>query len=231
MPVPGAISVISSMATRHSLAAFAVAFELETKQAVAVVSIGGVDAARRIRAGEPFDVAVLAADAMQRLADEGFVDTATLTPVAASATALAVRAGFPRPCPTDAASLEQAVFGAETVAVSTGPSGVAVRKLLAGWGFGDSGGQSIIEAPAGVPVARLLADGRAVLGFQQLSELIGEPGIDVVGAVPASLLPLTIFSAGRCTRSAAERCASSFLAALSSPHFHAALRRHGLEPA
>ena len=39
-------------------------------------------------------------------------------------------------------------------------------------------------APPGVPVAALVAKGEADLGFQQLSELIGQPGIEVVGPLP-----------------------------------------------
>lgn len=49
------------MATRAVLAELATAFEQHSKQAVAIESVGGLDAARRMRAGEDFDLVVLAA--------------------------------------------------------------------------------------------------------------------------------------------------------------------------
>ena len=54
---------------------------------------------------------------------------------------------------------------------------------------------------------------RADLGFQQLSELIGEPGIEILGPLPPEIQALTIFSAG-----AVQRVSSSArLHAPSSP--------------
>ena len=38
----------------------------------------------------------------------------------------------------------------------------------------------------GVPVATLIARGEADIGFQQLSELLHEPGVEVVGALQAT---------------------------------------------
>ncbi len=64
---------ISSMATRHILAELAAHYQETTGQAVAFTSIGGVDAARRVRAGEPVDIVILASDAMAQLEVEGHI--------------------------------------------------------------------------------------------------------------------------------------------------------------
>ena len=61
------INGISSMATRQILAGLCHAYERQSGQAVAIESVGGVEAARRIRAGEAFDLVVLADDAMRQL--------------------------------------------------------------------------------------------------------------------------------------------------------------------
>jgi molybdate transport system substrate-binding protein len=42
----------------------------------------------------------------------------------------------------------------------------------------------------------LVAQGKAALGFQQLSELISQPGIDVLGTLPEDVAFITTFSAG-----------------------------------
>ena len=58
------ITGISSMATRQVLAELAAAYTQRTGVAVAIESVGGVDAAKRVQASEAFDVVLLASDAM-----------------------------------------------------------------------------------------------------------------------------------------------------------------------
>ena len=53
---------ISSMATRLLLADLAGQWQQRSGVAVRVESVGGVDAAKRVAAGEAFDLVVLAAD-------------------------------------------------------------------------------------------------------------------------------------------------------------------------
>ena len=91
------IAGITSMATRRVLAELATEFERRTGRPVAIESVGGVDAARRIEAGEAFDFVVLAAQAIDKLAAAGRIDPHFRVDVARSRIALAVRAGARRP--------------------------------------------------------------------------------------------------------------------------------------
>ena len=226
-----ALTIVSSMATRRSLAEIAADFAASTGSGVEVTSIGGVEVAKRVRAGEPFDVAVLAKDALLKLVREGFVVEESVAVFARSATALAVRAGAPRPATCDELSLQQLLLTARAVGVSSGPSGSLIRKLTA---TGESTSPTTVrlqEAPPGVPVARMIASGEVDAGFQQLSELLSEPGIDVVGCLPPSLVPLTEFAAGRIVSSMRANSADDLIRALTSERSRAALARYGLEPA
>jgi len=69
--MPAKITGISSMATREVLADLAPVFERRSGRAVAFESVSGVDAARRVASGEPFDVVVLASDAIDKLMGGG----------------------------------------------------------------------------------------------------------------------------------------------------------------
>ena len=65
----GRITGISSMATRSVLAELADAYTQQSGQPVAIESVGGVDAIRRLQAGEAFDFVVLAAETTMREVD------------------------------------------------------------------------------------------------------------------------------------------------------------------
>ena len=225
------IKGISSMATRQVLAELVTAYHQRSGVAVSFESVGGVDAAKRIQAGEPFDVVVLAADAIRKLADAGRVVPDSRTDVVRSPVAIAVRAGEPRPDISSEDALRRAVLVARTLGYSTGPSGVEVMKLFERWNIADTVRDRVVQAPPGVPVGQLVATGEVELGFQQLSELMHLPGIDVLGTMPPGCEIISTFSAGVCATSTQPEAARSFLAFMNSPAAADAKRRHGMEPA
>ncbi len=92
-----AIRGISSMATRAVLAELAAAYQQRAGVAVQIESVGGVDAARRVQAGEPFDLVVLASDAIDKLAAGGAILAGSKVDLVHSPVAVAVRAGAPAP--------------------------------------------------------------------------------------------------------------------------------------
>jgi molybdate transport system substrate-binding protein len=223
------ISVISSMATRQILVDLVREYEQLTGCRVTIESVGGVDAARRVQAGEPLDVVVLAATVMEQLEDAGRIVAGSRLEFARSAMAMAVRSGSPRPSVDDEQSVRQAVLGARIIGYSTGPSGGHLIQLLDRWGIRGSISPRIVQAPPGVPVGVLLARGEADLGFQQLSELLDVPGIEVIGVLPPEIQAITVFSAGVCSASSQPGEAGALIAYLTSPNAQAAKRRHGME--
>lgn len=221
---------ISSMATRQILAERSSAYRQKTGRSVAIESVGGVDAARRIRAGEKFDIVVLADDAMKKLEENGFLKPGSRAGFADSAIAVAVRSGARRPDLSDEAATKAAVLSARSIGYSTGPSGTHVLKLLEKWDADQSKSVRIIQAPPGVPVGTLVARGDAELGFQQLSEFLDVPGIDIIGALPQEIQSLTRFSCGVGALATNEAGARDFISYLTSAEADASIRRHGMEP-
>jgi molybdate transport system substrate-binding protein len=222
---------ISSLATRHLLAELAQASVAAGAPAVSFESTGGVDAARRVEAGERFDVVVLASDAIERLAAAGRVVPGSRTDLVRSGVAVAVRAGAARPAVGSADELKQAVLAARTVGYSTGPSGVALTALFERWGIADEIRERLVQAPAGVPVGSLVAKGEVELGFQQLSELVRLEGVDVIGPLPAGLQIVTTFSGAACATSTRQDEVRALLDFLASPAAEPARRRQGMDPA
>jgi molybdate transport system substrate-binding protein len=224
------IAAISSMATRDVLAELAADYRRRSGTAVTVESIGGVEAARRVRAGEAFDAVVLASEAVAALEAEGLVVAGSTIPVADSAVSVAVPRGSVAPDISAERALRDAVLAAPAIGYSTGPSGTYLLRLFERWGIAQEIQPRLIQAPPGTPVAALLASGRVALGFQQSSELVHAPGIDVVGPMPPEVQFVTTFSAALCAKSGRPDATRAWLAFLASPESESAKRRHGLSP-
>jgi molybdate transport system substrate-binding protein len=225
------LSGISSMATRQVLAELADAYRQRAGQAVLFESVGGVDAAKRVAAGEAFDLVVLASDAIAKLTASGHIVAGSSVDLVRSGVALAVRAGAPLPDLSSEAAVRAAVLAAPRISCSTGPSGVALAQLFERWGVADEIKARLVTPPPGVPVGSLVASGQVDLGFQQLSELIHLEGIAVVGPLPPAIQITTTFSAGVCAASAQPHAVRELLAYMASPQADAAKRRQGMAPA
>lgn len=226
-----ALSGVSSMATRQILAELGAAYAQRSGCRITITSIGGVDAMRRISAGEVFDIIVLAHSAMDTLAASGHLVDGSRVGFARSFIAVAVRSGEARPRIRDEQDLKQAVLQARRISYSSGPSGDHLKRLLERWGIAETLSARLVQAPPGVPVGSLLARGEADLGFQQMSELLDLPGIDILGLLPSEVQSETLFAAGIGSRSSSPDEARALIAYLTSPETGAAKRRHGLEPA
>lgn len=226
------LRAISSMATKQILAELTAAFEAQSGLRLAVESVGGVDAARRVRAGEAFDVVLLASDAIEGLIASGHLLPDSRCDWVHSPVAVAVPAGAPCPDIHSESQLKAAVLAAASLSYSTGPSGVYLEKLFARWGIAEQIQSRIVVPPPGTPVGAWVASGRAELGFQQYSEFISVPGIQVLGTLPPEVAYITTFSAGLTLslRDDATRLAQakSFLNFLCAPETEPIKQRQGM---
>jgi molybdate transport system substrate-binding protein len=220
---------ISSMATRQVLAELAAHYERRAHCTVRIESVGGVDAARRVQDGEPFDVVFLASDAIDKLAAAGKLVAGSRVDIVRSGVAVAVRRGSPHPDLSSEAGVRRAVMEAPSIGYSTGPSGTALLKLFERWGIAQEVGNRLVQAVPGVPVASLVAQGKAAIGFQQLSELLDVEGIDVVGPLPSPIQITTLFSGAVCAASSQPDAARGLLHYMASPEASEAKRRQGME--
>ena len=223
---------ISSMATRQVLADLTAAWQAGGGEAIAIESVGGVDAAQRVQAGaEVFDLVFLASNAIDKLEAAGRVVAASKVDLMLSSTAVAVPAGAAKPDISSEDAVRAAVLAAASIGYSTGPSGVALQKLFERWGIAEQIQSRIVQAKPGVPVGSMVASGEVALGFQQLSELIHVSGIEIVGVLPDAIAIDTVFSAGVVTGSTHADAAQQLLAFMASPKAAEAKRKQGMEPA
>lgn len=218
------------MATRQVLADLVALYRRGSPQDVAVESVGGVDAAKRVQAGEAFDGVVLAASAIDQLTETGRIVAGSRIDLVKSGVAIAVRAGAAQPDVSSEEAVKRAVLAARSLSYSTGPSGVHLTQLFERWGIADAVKSRIVQAPPGVPVGSLVAKGQVELGFQQLSELLNLSGIVVLGPLPPEIQIITTFAAGVAAASAQPDAVRALFHFMASPAADATKRSNGMQP-
>ena len=68
------------------------------------------------------------------------------------------------------------------------------------------------------------------MGFQQISELLPFPGIELVGPLPADAQKVTVFAAGIATGARQPDAGAELIRFLASPSAAPAITRSGLQP-
>jgi molybdate transport system substrate-binding protein len=79
-------------------------------------------------------------------------------------------------------------------------------------------------------VGTLLASGQVALGFQQLSELLGIDGIDIIGILPEAIRIDTVFCAALTACAKQVDATRRFFAFLNAPGLADAKQANGMSP-
>ena len=184
----------------------------------------------RLERGEPADVLILVGYALGDLVKQGKVVADSRVDLVKSKIGVAVKSGAPKPDISSAEALKRALLAAKSVAYSDSASGVYIStELFKKLGIADEMKDKARKIPA-TPVAEIVARGDAEIGFQQISEMLPVPGVDIVGALPADLQKITVFSAGIATVSKEPDAGKALIKFLASPAVSATIIKSGLEP-
>lgn len=178
----------------------------------------------RIRAGERADAAILTAEAVAALAAEGVLDGMTARPLAQSRVGLAVKAGAPHPDISTPEALKRLLIATPSLCYSrAGASGIFFAALIDRLGIAAEVNAKAVVIPQGFTAEKLVT-GEAAIAFQQVSELMEVPGIEVVGPLPEGAQTVAVFSGA--AFAGADRRLLDAVARLCTP---AALRAKGLD--
>ena len=160
------------------------------------MGIGSDSIPSRLERGEAVDVVIVADDALNELIKNGRVLADSRVALARSGIGMAVRAGTPKPDISSVDALTRTLLQAKSIAYSASVSGrYLTTELFQRLGIADQvlGKSRRIDLER---VGAVVARGEAEIGFQQISELLPEPGIDYVGPLPPEVQRVTVFSAG-----------------------------------
>jgi molybdate transport system substrate-binding protein len=191
---------------------------------------GSTSIEARLAAGEAIDVVIVADASLEQLIKNQRIVPGTRVDLARSAIGMAVRKGAPKPDISSVEALRRTLLAAKSIAYSASVSGSYLStELLQRLGVAD---QVLPKSRRieGERVAAVVARGEAEIGFQQISELLPEPGIDFVGPLPAEVQRVTVFSAGVGAAARHPDAARSLIRFLASPAAIPAIRESALEP-
>ncbi len=180
----------------------------------------------RALAGEAADVIVTSDEALAKLA----IAPGSRVPMGAAVTGLAVRDGAPRrPIATEAA-LREALLAAQNIAWADPARGATggrhFEKVIRALGIEAEMRAKALIVPFGVEAVAACGRGEVELAVSQATEIIGQPGVALLGAFPPPHALSTTY-AGAALRETAD--ARRILDWLRSPAMRAELRRIGFE--
>src|SRR5262247_4084491 len=209
--------------------------ELLTKKklvtAATSIGTGETSIPNRLRRGEAVDVVIVADAVLLGFIKEGLVMAESYTPLARSAIGMAVRAGAPKPDIGTVDALKRTLLQAKSIGYSASVSGDYLStELLQRLGIADQVLSKCRRIEGGERVGAVVARGEAEIGFQQISELLPVPGIDIVGPLPPAAQRVTVFSAGFVVKASHSEGARALIAFLTSESSAAVIRQAGLEP-
>ena len=222
------IKVMLSLAFKEAYLELVPQFERASGNKVSTSWVGSVQMMSRLKGGEAVDLVILSAASLDELIKAGII--AERQDIAKSGVAAAVKAGAPKPDISSGEALKRAVLAAKSVVYSTGPSGIYLVDLFQRWGIADQI-KSKVKQSQGEPAGAVVARGEAELGFQQMSELLPVPGIDIIGPLSPDVQKITTFSAGVHRKAQAADAARALVKFFKSPAAAPVIREKGMEPA
>jgi molybdate transport system substrate-binding protein len=190
----------------------------------------------RFERGEPVDIFLTDSAAIDTLIKQGKV-VAPRVDLARTGIGIAVRKGAPKPDVSTPEALKRALLAAKTVGHAA-PSGGSITAAHIQGVFQRLGIASQVtpkvKLAAGGPNGRvsvLVSSGEAEIGLQQVSELMSNPGVEVIGMLPDELQQITIYSAGVTTSARGAEAAKALVKVLTAPSAAPIYKAKGLDPA
>ncbi len=207
-------------------------FERKTGHKVKATFGSGAGTKQQVIRGEAFDVPVVQPPLTEVLAS-GHVVASTETPLATVPVAIAVRKGAPKPDISSADAVKRALLSAKSIAypdpAGGAAAGVSFERTLKTLGIAPQMEPKIKRAQGGAGAMAMLAKGDVEIGLTFMSEM-EDPGIDVVGPLPAAVSTPTALVGFVSAHAKSPEAARALLRYLSSPEAAAVYRSSGMKP-
>jgi molybdate transport system substrate-binding protein len=227
------LKVLCTIAVRGAFSELIPSLERSLGQQLDVVWGTAPMLVQRVEGGETADVVIPSKAGIDALKQKGKIVPGSEVTLASSSTAVAVKAGAPKPDISTTEAFVQALLNAKSVAYTHpsagGASGVYFAQLIERLGIADKINAKAKHPPAGGFSADLLISGDADIAIQQKPELMHVAGAEVIGLFPPDLNVVTVFVGALMTGTTNLEPSKALLRKLREPDAIALFRAKGLE--
>jgi molybdate transport system substrate-binding protein len=227
------IKCLFPLAFRSSLNELVPEFEKSTGNKVTIDygTIGALTA--RLKKDEITDVAIVSDKQFDELQGQQKLVAGTRIDVAKLGDGAFVRRGAPKPDISSVETFKHTLMEAKTIAyldpAGGAPSGIYMAKLM------DRLGISAQMTPktrlsTGSLLFDLVINGSADIGFIQITELLAEPRVELLGPLPIAVQDYTNYAAGLVITGQQRDAGKALIAFITSPQALAVMKMRGFEP-
>ena len=220
--------VVTNQGATPGVKELAAAFSRSSGHNVTVIQAEGDELERRLNNGT-VDLVTQNPEPMQDLVKNGKIVGSTVTPFVLAELGVAVKSGAAKPDIGTVEAYKAALLAAKSIGYSRGCSGTHAGEGIAQIGLTEVLKDKTIFTSAG-PVTDYLARGDFEIGIQQTNIMVGVPGVDYVGPVPAPLNKPCQSNVGLVTTSKEPDAARAMIRFMISPEAAPLLRKTHVEP-
>ena len=175
--------------------------------------VGGIR--DRLLAGEAGDVVILTHAQVAELTASGHVDRTAVVDLGAVRTALAVRAGDPKPDLSTPELLRAALVAAKAIHApdpAKATAGIHFGKVIDALGIRATVGPRLVNHPGGIAAMKALSSSAGGdVGCTQVTEILATPGVTLVAPLPDPHGLVTVYTAAVNARAADAGAAHAFI--------------------
>ena len=226
---PVEIKVWTARAIATVLAEIGPEFEHTTGYRLSITSDLPPAFARRLSAGEPFDVIVSGSATLDEWSKAGRILPETRIDIARSGIGVEVKAGAAKPDISSVEAFKRALLAAKSIAFLRVGSGIHVAGLVERLGVADAI-KAKVTRPESDIVSELVAKGEVELGIVVITQILTTPGVELVGPLPSEVQSYVTFTGAVSATSKTPEAARQLITFLTGATARPVMRKQGMEP-
>jgi molybdate transport system substrate-binding protein len=228
------VKVLAGSALDTAFAVLIPEFERTTKDKVRFDGDGAIgQMAKRVEAGEAVDVLVVSRPQIQALEKQGRLVSGTAREIARMGVGVFMRKGAAKPDISTPEAFKATLLAAKSIGYNDPAAGAPVSlyllDLFERMGIAREMKEKTVvfrqRTERFAPVAR----GEVEIGFNQLGEIVVQPGIDLVGPLPAPIQNYTVFAAALVAAGRNAEAGKRFIGFIGSADARAVFKSKGFE--
>jgi len=194
-------------------------------------TVGGM--AERVRQGEAADVVIAAGPQVEALEKVGKVVAGSRTDLAKAGVGVFVRKGAVKPDIGSVDAFKRAMLAAKSIGwndpAAGAPVSIYMLVLFERLGIAAEMKDRTVTFKQRSERFEAVARGDVEIGFNQVSEILAAPGVDLVGPLPPAIQHYTLFTAAIVASSKEQDASRALLRFVSSPDARAVMKAKGFD--